>query len=383
MDIEAMHKLFRELGQQMGLQNVRAIIPEEIDILLNTSISDYVNNIIQTNVNNVTDKVTGDNAKVSQINALSTLYKTVDLNLCKNKLGVKLFLELLDENVNVGKLTRCIQDMPGHLLIVDFAINYIKSTSGLVPTYVASGYFLKDLNKESGLKDTYEDYPEELIDGETYNTSIATGLDNTFTFEVYDSDSGFLVDKSIEDDESRSAVARTMCCLRPQTNSQTGRHYWGINTRSNESVKYVTIPVRKYVELDSLTTVTRWFPVRIIDDANVAWTLNDSCLKATLASPIITMSNKFDTIDLYIDKFVKKNNNKYFLKGDLIPYKLRMQYIAKPATVRFSNTPAQCVDCDLPEFTHVTIVKNAVDLFIKAINKEKFKDNTINPYSNQ
>lgn len=376
MTRDEMHTLFRELGQQMGLQNIRGIIPDEIDMLLNAEVSNKVNTIIKENTDNTTDKVTGDNAKVSQINALSTLYKTVELNLCKNKLGVKLFLELLDENVNVGKLTRCIQDMPAHLLIVDFAINYIKSTSGIVPTYVASGYFLKDLNKESGLKNTYEDYPEELIDGETYNTSIATGLDNTFTFEVYDSDSGFLVDKSIEDDESRSAVARTMCCLRPQTNSQTGRYYWGINTRSNESIKYVTIPVRKYVDIDSPTTITNWIPVRIIDDANVAWTLNDSCLKATLASPIITMSNKFDTIDLYIDKFVKKNN-KYFLKGDLVPYKLRMSYIAKPAKISSSQ------DCDLPEFLHVDIVKGAVDLFRKAIGKQSFNNEQnegYNPY---
>ena len=34
MNITDMHIMFRQLAQQMGMQNVRAILPEQIDLLL-------------------------------------------------------------------------------------------------------------------------------------------------------------------------------------------------------------------------------------------------------------------------------------------------------------------------------------------------------------
>ena len=47
MNIADMHIMFRQLAQQMGMQNVRAILPEQIDLLLNTAIIDVVNEIIK------------------------------------------------------------------------------------------------------------------------------------------------------------------------------------------------------------------------------------------------------------------------------------------------------------------------------------------------
>ena len=74
MTIEEMHVWFRQNAQQMGLQNVRAILPEQIDLLLNTSIYDIVNQIIQQNIGITNDRVITDNSKIGQINALRTLY---------------------------------------------------------------------------------------------------------------------------------------------------------------------------------------------------------------------------------------------------------------------------------------------------------------------
>ncbi len=48
MDISEMHKMFRQYTQQMGMQNVRAILPEQIDLLINNSISDTFNRAIYT-----------------------------------------------------------------------------------------------------------------------------------------------------------------------------------------------------------------------------------------------------------------------------------------------------------------------------------------------
>ena len=37
MTIAEMHVWFRQYAQQMGMQNVRAILPEQIDLLINNS----------------------------------------------------------------------------------------------------------------------------------------------------------------------------------------------------------------------------------------------------------------------------------------------------------------------------------------------------------
>lgn len=75
MDILEMHTLFRELGQQMGLQTVRAILPEEIDDILNAVIIEKVRAIC---IENTTIKanhiLASDRLQVGNLNALSTLY---------------------------------------------------------------------------------------------------------------------------------------------------------------------------------------------------------------------------------------------------------------------------------------------------------------------
>lgn len=83
MNIADMHIMFRQLAQQMGMQNVRAILPEQIDLLLNTAIIDVVNEIIKRNIASTNDRVITDNSKIGQINALSTLYKNAEVQIYK------------------------------------------------------------------------------------------------------------------------------------------------------------------------------------------------------------------------------------------------------------------------------------------------------------
>ena len=48
---------------------------------------------------------------------------------------------------------------------------------------------------------------------------------------------------------------------------------------------------------------------------------------------------------------------------------LRMSYIGKPVKVKYGEDIGQeNVDCDLPEYMHVDIVKHAVDLYRVALN---------------
>lgn len=75
MIISEMHQMFRQYAQQMGMQNVRAILPSQIDLLLNNSISDAVNQVIAQNIGTTSDRVITDNSKLNQVNALKSLYK--------------------------------------------------------------------------------------------------------------------------------------------------------------------------------------------------------------------------------------------------------------------------------------------------------------------
>lgn len=77
MTIEEMHVTFRELAQQMGMQTSRAILTEDIDICLNAAIIEKTRLVIAENVGPLpyNDKVARQNAVISPINALRTLYR--------------------------------------------------------------------------------------------------------------------------------------------------------------------------------------------------------------------------------------------------------------------------------------------------------------------
>lgn len=102
MTIEDMHIWFRQFTQQMGMQNVRAILPEQIDLFLNTSITDIVNTIIQTNISETHDKAITGNEKLNQINGLSTLYKTKVINNTSSIGDVTTFK--VDQASPIGKI---------------------------------------------------------------------------------------------------------------------------------------------------------------------------------------------------------------------------------------------------------------------------------------
>lgn len=75
MTIQEMHQLFRVVGQQMGMQTIRAILPEEIDVFLNMAINEKVREVLLSNVtlNEGTKLMINNNT--SPINYIRTLYK--------------------------------------------------------------------------------------------------------------------------------------------------------------------------------------------------------------------------------------------------------------------------------------------------------------------
>lgn len=255
MTIAEMHVWFRQYAQQMGMQNVRAILPEQIDLLINSSITDTVNQVITQNIGVTNDRVITDNSKIGQINALRSLYKV-----------------------------KKVQAIPGS-----------GSSSTTSP-------FVK--GEETNILRIYADI-KNFDNG---------GSGTTGNFDYL-----YLVDLSI--------------------------NYSDLSSSSG-----------------SPTIVTNYFPVRLIDDAYLADTLNDSILSPRLRTPVAVIYN--DQLDIYIDRLTSGK-----LPENLNPYKLRVSYIAKPAKVAYkSDLGGTDIDCDLPEYMHIDILKHAVDLYRIAIS---------------
>lgn len=247
MDISEMHKMFRQYAQQMGMQNVRAILPEQIDLLINNSISDTINQVITQNIGVTNDRVVSDASKLNQVNALKSLYK-------------------------VWK--------------------------------------------------------------------------------------GSIVDATVKGKEKTSYIISFQL---PLNNFKTAGSYTDDNNPSTAiSFLYVVDLSINYRKTNFITNV---FPVRIVDDQFVADVVNDFVLAPKMRSPVASIHDNL--IELYIDKADNKpNEGETFTFNGVSINELRLSYIAKPAVVKFAeDINGTNVDCDLPEYMHVDIVKHAVELY--------------------
>ena len=276
-----MHVWFRQYAQQMGMQNVRAILPEQIDLLINSSITDTINQIITQNIGVTNDRIITDNSKIGQINALRSLYKV-----------------------------KTVQAIPAN-----------SGTSSTVAPFIKGD--------ETHILRIYADI-KNFDNGGSGNTGVFDYL--------------YLVDLAI--------------------------NYSDLITPTS-----------------SPKVLTNYFPVRLIDDAYLADTLNDFVLRPRLRTPIAVLYN--DQLDIYIDNLTDSK-----LPEGLNPYKLRVSYIAKPAIVAYrSDLGGTDVDCNLPEYMHVDILKHAVDLYRIAISgslsatqqaeQNQQRENTRNNYRNE
>ena len=247
MDIQEMHQMFRQYAQQMGMQNVRAILPEQIDLLINNSISDTINQVITQNIGITNDRVISDASKLNQVNALKSLYR-------------------------VWK--------------------------------------------------------------------------------------GSIADATVKGKEKTSYIISFQL---PLNNFKTNGSYTDDNVSSTAiSFLYVVDLSINYKKTNFVTNV---FPVRIIDDQFVADVVNDFVLAPKMRSPVASIHDNL--IELYIDKAdAKPNDGQPFTFKGVSINELRFSYIAKPAIVRFAeDINGTNVDCDLPEYMHVDIVKHAVELY--------------------
>lgn len=130
MDIQEMHVMFRQYAQQMGMQNVRAILPEQIDLLINNSINDTINQIVTQNIGITNDRVITDNSKLNQVNALKSLYKvwngTVTFGDSKTSYVISYELPLLGFKSAGTYLNDNVKETAiQYIYIVDLSLDYI------------------------------------------------------------------------------------------------------------------------------------------------------------------------------------------------------------------------------------------------------------------
>ena len=394
MTLEEMHIWFRQYAQQMGMQNVRAILPEQIDLLINTSISDIINQIIKENIGITNDRIITDNSKIGQINALKTLYSVKLIDLSPDNVGNK-YMTFDRSDKYVGRITNnnenVDKDFDKFLYFVDASINYRKTKDNIgytglnKKTPYCKGKLLtpkdacsSDPNSQIGfIYDTGNDAIE--ING-VYDPITKDQYSDTFTIDISDANNIRLKLRNPRSDGyNYLGVQRLKGSLSDfviiPTYRLTKDFEDGDETSDDGVLKnpFVVIQYRNSEYIKPLFTadsiVTNFFPIRLIEDSYLADTLNDFVLKNRLRSPIMVMYNMDEKVifDIYIDEFKEHDTTegvRYTLRNGLVPYQLRISYIAIPAKVEYKkDTGEENIECNLPEYLHIDILKHAVDLY--------------------
>lgn len=197
MTTAEMHQMFRNYAQQMGMQNVRAILPSQIDLLLNNSISDTVNQVIAQNIGSTSDRVITDNSKLNQVNALKSLYKVwkakVKLPIAKTNYIASYVLPLdnfgiasedKDSTIKKGDNVYAIAGSADkgkpikieYFFLVDLSIDYVKVDDG---SSFTTNIFPIRLVDDQYLADVVNDF----VMAPSLRSPVATIHDNTI--ELY------------------------------------------------------------------------------------------------------------------------------------------------------------------------------------------------------
>lgn len=326
MQLTDMHIWFRQYAQQMGMQNVRAILPEQIDLMINTSIDDTVNQIIKENVGVSNDRIISDNSKIGQINALSTLYTVVELDCFINAKVVEYLDTFKNLTINIGD-SFYVQEIE----------KYITTTSQINGTTLSTNLFARNEKGYKVITNVFEfDKKNAYIGKITAKNPINNYL--------------YLVDFSINycKDDNKTGLSGNFAQNR--------------------------------IDKDKISFITNYYPVRLIDDAYLADSLNDFILKPRFRSPILNIykQNNDSIFDLYIDKFKTEiGEDNYYLPNNLLPNKFRIAYIAKPQHVKYSeDADVSNIECNLPDYLHVDILKHAVDLYRLAVGGQPQQQQT-------
>ena len=176
MKIAQMHIWFREHAQMMGMQNNRAILPEQIDNLINTSSMDVVSEIVNQNVGITSENVIANNGKLATINSLRTLYKVGSKVFDGNRISA--YAEPSDP------FTFRTEDLDiDALYYSDFAIRYIENTEEQDSAAKPTRWFPIRIVNDSDLANIQND---DILSPKVENpVMVVYANDEDNTFELY------------------------------------------------------------------------------------------------------------------------------------------------------------------------------------------------------
>ena len=123
-------------------------------------------------------------------------------------------------------------------------------------------------------------------------------------------------------------------------------------------------------------TFTRWFPIRIIDDAFLSDVLNDWVLSPRMRTPVMVVyavdnDNEKSTFEIYVGE--NDGSGISTVAASKYVGQIRCSYIKKPAEVRYlSDIGGTNVNSDLPEQLQIPMLKHAVDLYRASIQGSLF-----------
>lgn len=173
MTIREMHELFRVLGQQMGMQKVRGILPESIDVLLYASAVHCVRQIITSNVTtNFGNIVAIQKNKISVINALRTLYVEKEEQIIYSGGAYPIQLSVFYKDLNIFSIIDCMIGYQQEDSPVKYSFSRLIEPN-LIDN-VLNDYLLRPTNKYPvvtivGVEDNYK---EEIPGGYNLGTRI-------------------------------------------------------------------------------------------------------------------------------------------------------------------------------------------------------------------
>lgn len=318
MLIKDMHIWFRQYAQQMGMQNVRAILPEQIDTFINTSIPDTIAEVIKGSVDATNDRIITDNAKLASINALRTLYKVKEVTIGGKKVSAYKF--------NPFTFDSTVVDNP--LYFVDFNIRYSNINLQLYYSQISTAKLVLAAITDKGLSDA--DYLNLLDNEDFLNSKTVVSSYKAFLQSLH---------REVPDEVNTVAEFKTLVN--------------DVEDAYSSTVEY-----------------TRWFPIRIIDDSYLADVLNDYVLAPRMRSPIMVVygvqDNKDDSrFDVYVGENqtadIRTIADKKYIAD------IRCSYIKIPNKVKYvsdiTGNEEDDVHCDLPEQLQIPMLKHAVDLY--------------------
>lgn len=346
MTIGEMHQWFRQTAQEMGMQNVRAILPEQIDMLINTSIKDTIDEVVNRHIGTTNDRVITDNSKLANINALRTLYKVVTIGVKDDN--------TIDTYANKPYVFGS-EELDNSLYFVDFSIRYgVASRAAFEVAY------------------------ESITTGDEYLAVGSSGANAAFnsyagssTESAYNKLATFITGNGGTVKTPAPTKAGSTATLEEAQNARVA----ALAIAEEAETLYATLP-----------GITRWFPIRVIDDAYLADVLNDWVLAPRMRTPaMVVYAKDNDNVNSQFELYVGEN------LGDAMAsiisttrmVQIRCSYIKKPNEVHYlSDVGGVNVDCDLPEQLQIPMLKHAVDLYRVSIQGNLFA-NQENARANQ